>query len=282
VAQAVSEIARFEATRWRYMRSFQHAYLFPIAGNAMVKSPSTEQPATEPALKFWEKPNTIAIYSAIVALFIVLVLSAVPSVSPPMLKIDNAQIFIIVVIAALLLFRYYNTLKLGTLLELSNAEKAAEADAEAANDDKEETKDVLSGVEDALEEINRLIGKAEASEDKIAVYKSKIEQEKDEMESEFQKIIPQMRGKMLNMTKADIGMFDNLANQIAPKIDDIAQAAENLPNLETATSEELGNLKNNLEVQKARLLELSANIDKRAQRANQRRQRLAAMRNNLA
>jgi predicted nucleic acid-binding Zn-ribbon protein len=90
-----------------------------------------------------------------------------------------------------------------------------------------------------------------------------------------------MRSNMLNMTKADIGMFDNFRNQITPKIDDIARVAEDLPNLETATSEELNKLKNNLEMQKAHLQKISANIDKRAQRANQRRQRLAIMRRNL-
>jgi hypothetical protein len=247
----------------------------------MNNDPPAGQSATEPALKFWEKPNTVAIYSAIGALFIVLVLSAALSGLPPVLKIETAQIFIIVVIAALLLFRYYNTLKLGTLLELSNSEKAAEADADAADDDKTDTQDVLAGVEEALKEINKLIGKAHGSESEIAVYKSKIEQEKQEAESEIQQVFPQMRSNMLNMTKADIGMFDNFRNQITPKIDDIARVAEDLPNLETATSEELNKLKNNLEMQKAHLQKISANIDKRAQRANQRRQRLAIMRRNL-
>jgi len=231
-------------------------------------------------LKFWEKPNTVAIYSAVVALFIVLVLSSIPSASPPVLKIEGAQVFIIVVIAALLLFRYYNTLKLGTLLELSNAQKEAEEEADASEQDKTKIEDGLSNVKSLLEDIDKLIGKAEQSESAIKNYISEVEREKEAAESEIEAIIPKAP-TMLKMGPTTTDAFNNLVRSIRPKIEKITDIAEDIPKLETATTDDLKALKSKLEAEKRTLEKVHNSLDERVKKSELRRQRLAALRNEL-
>lgn len=77
---------------------------------------------TSKPLAFWEFPNAIAIYLMTGAFFSILVFSLVAS----SWSIGSGQITLISVIAALLLFRYYSTVKLAGILELSNVQIAAD------------------------------------------------------------------------------------------------------------------------------------------------------------
>ena len=91
------------------------------------KDPAPAPPESKP-MAFWEIPNAVAIYIIIAAFFGLLM----ATLSAANWVIGSGHITLITVIAALLLFRYYSTVKLADLLELSNTQKEADKTADAA------------------------------------------------------------------------------------------------------------------------------------------------------